>query len=62
MAQKPLDEAGGRAPRISVRVPRPQHDRVVELAGASGGTVSELIRELIDRELDRAEPEPLSSG
>jgi hypothetical protein len=47
---------------ISFRLAAPKHERVIELAGVSGGTVSELIRELIDRELDRAEPEPLSSG
>lgn len=58
MAQQPLDEAGGSAPRISVRLARPQHDRVIELAEASGETVSGLIRDLIDRELERSEAEP----
>jgi predicted DNA-binding protein len=62
MAQQPLDEAGGTAPRISVRLARPKHDRVVELAEATGGTVSALIRELVDRELDRLDMEPLASG
>ncbi len=57
MAQKPLDEAGGAAPKISFRLSRPQHERVIELAETSGETVSELI----DRELERADGEPLAS-
>lgn len=63
MTQRPLDEVGGgSAPKICFRLAAPKHERVTALAEASGGTVSDLIRELIDRELDRAEPEPLSSG
>ena len=62
MTQIPLDEAGGSAPRISVRLARPKHDRVIELVSASGGTVSDLVRDLIDRELERADTEPLNSG
>jgi hypothetical protein len=57
MAQRPLDPAGGSAPKICVRLPRPQHERVIELAGASGGTVSDLIRELVGRELAREDDE-----
>jgi len=56
--QKPLDPAGGSAPRTCLRLPRPQHERVLELASTSGGTVSELIRELINRELVMAERGP----
>ncbi len=64
MTQRPLDEVGGgSAPRICIRLAAPKHERVTELAEASGGTVSELIRELIDRELaERERPGSLTSG
>jgi predicted DNA-binding protein len=58
MAQKPLDAAGGESPRICIRLAQPKHERLAELAGTSGGTVSALIRELIDRELERADTGP----
>lgn len=62
MAQKPLDEAGGAAPKISFRLARPQHERVIKLVSESEQTVSELIRDLLDRELERAEPGPPTGG
>lgn len=63
MTQRPLDEVGGgTAPKISFRLARPKHERVTELAEASGGTVSDLIRALIDRELAEQEEAELLAG
>jgi predicted DNA-binding protein len=62
MAQQPLDRAGGEAPKISVRLPRPQRERVLELAAVSGRTVSSVIRELVSRELERAGTGPPTGG
>jgi predicted DNA-binding protein len=47
---------------ISFRLAQPQHDRVTALAGDRAATVSELIRDLIDRELERAEPRLPTGG
>jgi len=55
--QQPLpgNTEGGKSPVVAARLPRPQHDRLAELAAAAGGTVSDLIRELVGRELERAD-------
>jgi hypothetical protein len=58
----PLGKPDEESPRISVRLARPKHDRVIALAGEKHVAVSDLIRDLVDRELERADMEPLASG
>lgn len=48
------------SPKISVRLPRTQHERLLAMAMESDQAISDLIRELIGRALaaDRAERQP----
>jgi hypothetical protein len=46
----PLDAAADEhAPRIAVRVPREVHTRVVARATSEGRTISEVVRDLLER-------------
>jgi predicted DNA binding CopG/RHH family protein len=62
MAQAALDQAGGEAARIALRLTHSQRKAVLELAAERGVAYSQLVRELIDRELRLAGPAPPERG
>ncbi len=58
MPLTPLDPADGEAARIALRLTHAQRKAVLELAAKRGVGYSQLVRELIDRELRLAGPAP----
>jgi hypothetical protein len=52
------DVGDGGAPRISVRLPRPQHDRAIELAGDGRGALSGFVRAAVADAIERAGKDP----
>lgn len=51
MAQKPLNESGGKSYHLGVRIPDDQAERLEQLAKREDITVSEYVRRLIGCEL-----------
>ena len=64
MSQRPLNSSGGDAPIVGIRLTHDQNQRLREIAGRRGVTVSALLRQLIaalDR-LDIPELEGSATG
>lgn len=50
--QKPLHPDGGKSPRIGVRLPRDQHERLVSAISQRDLTLSEFLRNATEAELE----------